>query len=303
MAQLTCRIILQGSLKFLLQAASALAAAFEKIVKVLGEIGLILPSFKQYAALFPSNDGIRRALCLFFEDMLNFYAVLLNFVTTNSTTALCVFIIALEALLTGSLALSVILEPFWPRIRAKIDKIRENIEDHKTLLTVNVTLEDISRAQRARKRDQEEYDRAANFRDHQTFSTIRDHVRPENYDEGLVGILQETSKGSGTWLDKQDNFMGWLNPVDRTVRCLWLNGIPGAGMFKFPPRPIVRWLTGGRQNLLDRKRHRTVAEKWELCSFCFHLARPAVCREDARRPQIAAISGARGTPISAIIAP
>lgn len=88
MAQLTCRIILQGSLKFLLQAASALAAAFEKIVKVLGEIGLILPSFKQYAALFPSNDGIRRAFCLFFEDVLNFYAVLLNFVTNNSTTAL-----------------------------------------------------------------------------------------------------------------------------------------------------------------------------------------------------------------------
>jgi len=81
----------QGSLKFLLQAASALTAAFEKIVKVLGDIGRILPGFKQYAALFPSNDGIRRALCLFFEDMLDFYAVLLNFVTNKSTLVGCLF--------------------------------------------------------------------------------------------------------------------------------------------------------------------------------------------------------------------
>ncbi len=139
-----------------------------------------------------------------------------------------------------------ILEPFWPSVRAKIDKIQENIEHHKALLTANVTLEDISRAQRARKLALEEYDCAAKFREHQTFCTIRDQViRPETYDEKLASILRETSKGSGAWLDQQDNFTGWLNPVDGTVRCLWLCGIPGAGMCQLPPR--ARCLTDGRQ--------------------------------------------------------
>ena len=156
-----------------------------------------------------------------------------------------VYLIVLKNLLTDGLGLSAILEAFWPRVRAKIDKIQENIEHHKTLLTANMTLEHISRAQWARKRALEEYDLAAKFRDFQTFSTIRDQARPETYDEKLVGMLQETSKGSGAWLDKQDRFTGWLNPVDRTVRCLWLKGIPGAGKFSLSPMPI-KWLTGDR---------------------------------------------------------
>ena len=44
----------------------------------------MLPAFQQYAALFPQNDDIRRALCLFYEDILNLYAVLLKFTTNRS---------------------------------------------------------------------------------------------------------------------------------------------------------------------------------------------------------------------------
>ena len=125
------------------------------------------------------------------------------------------------------------LEPFWPNVRSKIDKIQDNINSHKALMTVNVTLENILRAQRARKLALDEYDRAARFREHQTFSTIRDEVRPEGYDEKLAGILQQTSEGSGAWVAEQDDMKRWLDPVDRTARCLWLCGIPGAGAFLF----------------------------------------------------------------------
>ena len=124
-----------------------------------------------------------------------------------------------------------VCEPFWPSIRSKIDKIQENIEHHKSLMTVNVTLEDISRAQRARKEALEECERAQKFREHQTFSTIRNEVRPETHHEKLADILQRTSEGSGKWLDKDCEFLRWLDPVDRTARCLWLCGIPGAGKF------------------------------------------------------------------------
>jgi len=70
---------LQGPLRFILQAASTLTNVFEKIAKVLGDIGLALPSFKGYAALFNLNDAVRHAMCLFFEDILDLYAALLKF--------------------------------------------------------------------------------------------------------------------------------------------------------------------------------------------------------------------------------
>ena len=122
-----------------------------------------------------------------------------------------------------------ICEPFWPSVRAKVDKIREHIQNHQALMTEVVTLEDIVRAQEARNMALTEYDRAQNFRDHQAFCAIRDEINPEIRYEKLDDILRQSSKGSGSWLDKEPTFMNWLDPADRTAHSLWLSGIPGAG--------------------------------------------------------------------------
>ncbi|KAL1840713.1 hypothetical protein VTJ49DRAFT_208 [Mycothermus thermophilus] len=201
--------LIWGPIKFLLQATSNLAAAFDKIVKVLQDVSQVLPRFQQYTALFPNNVEIRRVLCLFFEDILSLYAELLNFVTNRR--------------------LSVILEPFWPRIRSRIEQIQSDIRDHTALLKENVTLEDISRAQRTRKLVMEEAERNEKFRRLQNFSTIRNDLRPETYHLRLEDLRSQASEGSGKWLDRQVNFMKWLDPTDRSARCLWVHGIPGAG--------------------------------------------------------------------------
>ncbi|KAK3297275.1 uncharacterized protein B0H64DRAFT_391813 [Chaetomium fimeti] len=201
--------LIWGPLKFILQTASTVTVAFENIVKTLGEIRLILPSFKTYRDTFPRNDVIRQVLLLFFEDILGLYSVLLNFATNSRLRMIC--------------------EPFWPGVRAKVDKIREHMQSHKALMTEAVTLEDIVRAQTARNLALAEYDHAQKFRDYQEFRAVRDEVNPETRYEKLDDILRKTTKGSGTWLDQEKAFMNWLNPVDRTVRCFWLCGIPGAG--------------------------------------------------------------------------
>ena len=123
-----------------------------------------------------------------------------------------------------------ICEPFWPGVRAKIDKIWEHVGNHKALITETVTLEDIVRAQEARNLALTEYDRAQKFRDYQAFRAVRDEINPELGYEKLDDLLRQTIQGSGIWLDKEEKFMNWLDPVDRTVRYFWLCGIPGAGM-------------------------------------------------------------------------
>lgn len=112
------------------------------------------------------------------------------------------------------------------------------MQNHKALMTEAVTLEDIVDAQKARNRALAEYDSAQKFRDHQAFCAVRDEINPEIRYEKLDDILRQTTKGSGSWLDKDETFMDWLDPVDRTVRCFWLCGIPGAGK---PPNSRSEW--------------------------------------------------------------
>jgi hypothetical protein len=42
-------------------------------------IGDALPAFQKYTQLFPNNPKMHQALCLFYKDILDFYAILLNF--------------------------------------------------------------------------------------------------------------------------------------------------------------------------------------------------------------------------------
>ncbi|KAI1470272.1 uncharacterized protein F4812DRAFT_259183 [Daldinia caldariorum] len=201
--------LIWGPLKLILQVSSAVITAFDKVVKVIAELSMTLPSFNIYAQLFESNYSIRRAACLFYADILDFYAILLNFLTQRR--------------------LNVFLESLWPNIRSKIAKVQENIEHHKAMMTVNVTLKDILEAHKARKLALEEHARAEAFRESQTFSAIRNELNPHNYDAELADTLRRSSVASGNWLDNEPDFIRWRDFADSAVRCLWLHGIPGSG--------------------------------------------------------------------------
>ncbi|KAI2471029.1 hypothetical protein F4781DRAFT_388511 [Annulohypoxylon bovei var. microspora] len=201
--------LIWGPLKFILQASSSAISAFEKVVKVIADVGMTLPSFKAYTQLFQSSHEIRRALCLFFADILDFYAVLLNFLTNPRR--------------------NIILESLWPNIRSSITIIQENMDRHKAMMTMNVTLQDILQAHQARKRALEEYEKSQASRDSQTFSTLRNELTPHNHDTELDKIKERSSVASGEWLKDEPDFVRWLDPVDRTTRIMWLHGIPGSG--------------------------------------------------------------------------
>ncbi|KAI0840677.1 hypothetical protein F5Y06DRAFT_293941 [Hypoxylon sp. FL0890] len=216
-----------GPLKFILQASSSIISTFEKVVKVIGDLGMTLPSFKVYTQLFQSNHDVRRALCLFYADILDFYAILLNFLTKPT--------------------LNNILESLWPNIRSSIAKVQENMENHKAMMMTNVTMEDILRAHQARKRMLEEHERAQAFRDSQTFSAIRNELEPHNHDASLADILRRSSVNSGRWLENEADFMKWLDTTDRTMRCMWLHGIPGSGKTFLVGNLIKRMQVSGQR--------------------------------------------------------
>ncbi|KAI0161115.1 hypothetical protein GGR52DRAFT_582536 [Hypoxylon sp. FL1284] len=232
--------LIWGPLKLILQASSSVLFAFEKVVQVVRDIGMVLPNFKVYAQLFESNHDIRQALFLFYADILDFYAVLLNFLANRR--------------------LNVFLEAIWPNVRSKIAKIQENMEQHKAMMTMNVNLEAIQRADEDRKLALKENEHQQEFRDKQTYSTIRNELNPCDYDARLVDIDRRSSVRSGEWLKTEPSFMKWLDSSDRTLRCMWLYGIPGSGK---------TFLAG---NLVRRMR---ISEQRVLFVFLSHDNQPA----------------------------
>ncbi|OTA93779.1 hypothetical protein M434DRAFT_395313 [Hypoxylon sp. CO27-5] len=221
--------LIWGPLKFILQASSSVISAFEKVVKVIMELGMTLPSFKAYTQLFESNPDIRHALCLFYADILDFYAILLNFLANRK--------------------LNIFLESLWPNIRSSIAKVQENMGRHKAMMMTNVTLESILQAHQARRLMLEEHDRAQAFRDSQTYSAIRNELEPHDHDAELARISYRSSVTSGRWLENEPDFMRWLDPADRTTRCIWLHGIPGSGKTFLVGNLIKRMQISGQRVL------------------------------------------------------
>ncbi|KAI4861312.1 hypothetical protein F4820DRAFT_461052 [Hypoxylon rubiginosum] len=221
--------LIWGPLKLILQTSSSVLFAFEKVVQVIRDIGMVLPNFKVYAELFQSNHDIRRALCLFYADILDLYAALLNFLMNRR--------------------LNVLLESVWPNIRSSIGKIQENMEQHKAMMTMGVTLEDILRADQARKLALEENGHQQAFRDCQTFSTIRKELNPQEYDTKLAEIARQSSVEPGEWLKIEPDFLRWLDAADRTLRCMWLYGIPGSGKTFLVGNLIKRMQNSGQRVL------------------------------------------------------
>jgi hypothetical protein len=72
-----------GPVKLLLQWASALKQSMDAIVDTTANIGALLPEFRKVAQLFGHNGLIKEILVLFFKDMLEYYAIALEFFTSS----------------------------------------------------------------------------------------------------------------------------------------------------------------------------------------------------------------------------
>ena len=71
--------LIWGPIKLLIQWTSILKQSFDAIINTSGEIGDLLPEFKEVTQRFSNNDKLKDVLVLFFQDILDFYLVALKF--------------------------------------------------------------------------------------------------------------------------------------------------------------------------------------------------------------------------------
>lgn len=99
------------------------------------------------------------------------------------------------------------------------------------MMTSEVTLENISQEVAARQRDYIEFERIQEHQALQNFRSLLTELAPCLYDKELRAISRNLAAGSGEWLAQRTEYVTWANTNNKSHRCLWIHGIPGAGRF------------------------------------------------------------------------
>ncbi|KAL2680380.1 hypothetical protein Neosp_007978 [[Neocosmospora] mangrovei] len=152
---------------------------------------------------------MHQALCLFYQDILDFYAALLDAFKDKKW--------------------SILFKSLWPRYLGRIKAIQGNMTQHRNLMSEEATLEHLMEAQKARKRALEEYERQFEFQQRQEFDLVRNSLNARLYDQDLERLKSHAGHGSGIWLEGHPAYQKWIDVQDNSPRLLWLQGIPGAG--------------------------------------------------------------------------
>lgn len=118
---------------------------------------------------------------------------------------------------------------FWPSHRDRIQVVIKHMASHRDLITKEVRMEEIRRANELRDRELQHFVQTEENNIAQEFAGHRAHISPKSYDHDLYRFSEDVCNGTGKWLFRDLSFQNWLAKKEKAKPILWLRGIPGAG--------------------------------------------------------------------------
>ncbi|KAN0108843.1 hypothetical protein V8E51_008585 [Hyaloscypha variabilis] len=218
--------LIWGPIKLLLQWTSVLKQSFDGLIKTIADIGNLLPEFKEVVRLFGDNKQINDVLALFFQDILDIYAIALKFFSASRWR--------------------IIFEAMWPKQQDKTRVVMSHIERHTLLMRNEVRLEHIREEYDARLRALEHFEKTERSHLRQEYNTIKEAISPRIYEDELYRIRGRICEGTGKWLLRDATFAEWINGSERPTKPIWLQGIPGAGKAYLSSTVVDHALSKGR---------------------------------------------------------
>ncbi|KAK9780358.1 hypothetical protein SCAR479_02995 [Seiridium cardinale] len=228
--------LIWGPIKMLILLSSRLNSALDKVTDLMEKIGNILPQFSRLVETFEDSNQIKAALAMFYEDLLDFYQITLDFFNKKRWKQF--------------------FHALWQNVGEKLELVVKNIDKHTELLTSEATVLDIHEAREARSLALAQFTSTNHFQEHQKFQGLRAFVAPEDYGRSLDWFLNRTVENCARWLFKDTSFCEWLDPSREAVAWFWLQGIPGAGK---------SYLSAAAIDHIKRNHHRV------LFAFASHL--------------------------------
>jgi hypothetical protein len=119
----------------------------------------------------------------------------------------------------------------WPKQRDKIKVVAGHVERHTALMRTEVRLENIRLEYDIRQRTLEHFEKTHRSNRQQDYNVIKTDILPKFYDDKLNWIHGRVCEGTGYWLLQDDMFNKWLDFTNTSTKMLWLQGIPGAGIY------------------------------------------------------------------------
>ncbi|KAI5458907.1 hypothetical protein BGZ63DRAFT_389893 [Mariannaea sp. PMI_226] len=201
--------VIWGPIRLILLWSSQISTVLEKVADTLVSIGNALPQFATMSETFTASEVVKAALVLFYEDILDFYGITLDFFRKTRWKQF--------------------FDIIWPKYQKQIDAVVANLEKHSSLMRTEVTFLDIKEAREARVRSYEHFTKAEAAQELQKYFSLKSRVSPNLQDDRLDWLRNRSVSGCATWLFQDERFVEWLDTSKAGSVWLWLQGIPGAG--------------------------------------------------------------------------
>lgn len=123
----------------------------------------------------------------------------------------------------------------WKTFRTQFQYILSSLNRHKNLVESQAGLVEYEQSRAARLAAQNSFEEIAKAERLRRFLAVTEKVHPPNTladHEGAVAIRQEYPE-SGKWILRHPSLRDWMDFTRPNLPVLWVNGIPGAGIF--PP--------------------------------------------------------------------
>ncbi|KAF5536492.1 NACHT domain-containing protein [Fusarium napiforme] len=225
-------------IKLILKISSDYVEAFEKIIKVYGQIAEPLKRLQKLSRAFYSDKDVQQTLATFYSDILKFHTEAYQFVRRGSWRLL---------FLTS-----------WGRFQRRFEGIIQDLKAHKELVDKMATATNIAESKELRQKmetwRQEQVDRMAK---EETEEITRQYVAITSYlkvDESLnakvfdaIATEAAESVGTSSWILNQSEIQCWLKYHPSSTFIL-LHGRPGSGKSVLATQ-IVQFLQASQQSL------------------------------------------------------
>lgn len=131
------------------------------------------------------------------------------------------------------LAWKIFFSTAWNDFETRFSNILENIQRHQNLIDYEARAEDIIESQKAREIAQKQLEEATRERKTKRKKDCADWLSPADVDTTKEKASQAKTPGTSEWLLASGELTAWLDGDPNSNTIIWLNGIPGAGMYTY----------------------------------------------------------------------
>ncbi len=195
------------------QLASEYTEVFEKLINAYQQIGEALPRFDRLQNTFEDNSEFQRVLALVYADILEFNRRAYKFFRRRSW--------------------HIFFTSLWKDFASRFNGILERLARHRDLVDREASSLDIAEARTWRIQAQEDIEKREKLRfgcqlqDTITWLAVEDRLQEDE----LYRLAQRCQEGTCKWVLINPRLITWLGENDDEP-VLWLQGIPGAGMYQ-----------------------------------------------------------------------